>query len=83
MVGVLMVSELMRRAGFDNLAPRYGLKRTGDLPLDQLLANPPQVLLAGRLAPGEPSWGDRVLSHNLFGLELVLQDRSEAPPSEW
>ncbi len=58
-----LVDELMRRAGFDNLAPAYGLRRTGDVPLEQLVANPPQVLLAGQLAPGEPVWADRVLSH--------------------
>jgi iron complex transport system substrate-binding protein len=57
------VDELMRRVGFDNLASRYGLKRTADVPLEALLADPPQVLLAGRLAPGEPVWADRVLSH--------------------
>ncbi len=43
--GTLM-DELMRRVGFVNFAPRYGLKRTGDVPLDALIANPPQVLLA-------------------------------------
>jgi iron complex transport system substrate-binding protein len=58
-----LVDELMRRTGFDNLAPRYGLRRTGDVPLDVLVSNPPQVLLAGRLAPGEPVWADRILSH--------------------
>jgi iron complex transport system substrate-binding protein len=58
-----LVDELMRRTGFDNLAPRYGLKRTGDVPLDALVAHPPQVLLAGRLAPDEPVWADRELSH--------------------
>jgi iron complex transport system substrate-binding protein len=58
-----LVDELMRRAGFDNQAGRYGLKRTGEVPLDALIAHPPQVLLAGTLAPGEPVWADRVLSH--------------------
>jgi iron complex transport system substrate-binding protein len=58
-----LVDELMRRTGFDNLAPQYGLKRTGDVPLDALVAHPPQVLLAGRRAPGEPVWADRILSH--------------------
>jgi iron complex transport system substrate-binding protein len=60
--GTLM-DELMRDAGFDNLAGRYGLRRTGEVPLDALIAHPPQVLLAGRLAPGEPVWADRELSH--------------------
>jgi iron complex transport system substrate-binding protein len=58
-----LVDELMRRAGFENLAAAYGLQRTGDVPLELLVAHPPQVLLAGRLAPGEPVWADRVLSH--------------------
>ena len=58
-----LVDALMRQAGFDNLAATYGLKRTGDVPLEMLVAHPPQVLLAGRLAPGEPVWADRVLSH--------------------
>jgi len=58
-----LVDELLRRVGFDNLAPRYGLRRTGEVPLDALVAHPPQVLLAGRLAPGEPVWADRILSH--------------------
>ena len=58
-----LVNELMRRTGFENLATRYGLKRTGDVPLETLIADPPQVLLAGRLYPGEPAWADRVLTH--------------------
>ena len=58
-----LVDALMRQAGFDNLAAVYGLTRTGDVPLEMLVANPPRVLLAGRLAPGEPVWADRVLSH--------------------
>ena len=58
-----LVDELMRRTGFENLAPRYGLKRTGEVPLESLIADPPQMLLSGRLAPGEPVWADRVLSH--------------------
>jgi iron complex transport system substrate-binding protein len=58
-----LVDALMRQAGFDNLAAVYGLKRTGDVPLEMLVAHPPRVLLAGRLAPGEPVWADRVLSH--------------------
>lgn len=58
-----LVDELMRRAGFDNQALRYGLRRTGPAPLEAVLADPPQVLLAGRTAPGEPRWADRTLSH--------------------
>jgi iron complex transport system substrate-binding protein len=58
-----LVDELMGRVGFDNLAPRYGLKQTGNVPLEALLADPPQVLLAGDMGRDEPVWADRVLSH--------------------
>ena len=58
-----LADELLTRTGFRNAAPRYGLERTLTIPLEAVLADPPQVLLSGRLRPGEPSWGDRVLSH--------------------
>ena len=60
--GTLM-DELMRRAGFDNAVRRYGFTRSADVPLELVVADPPQVLLAGRLAPDEPTWADRVISH--------------------
>jgi iron complex transport system substrate-binding protein len=60
--GTLM-DELMRRAGFENYARRYGLKHSVNVPLERLLGDPPPVLLAGDLSPNEPSWADRVLAH--------------------
>jgi iron complex transport system substrate-binding protein len=76
-----LLDELIRRAGFDNLAGRYGLRRTGEVPLDLLVADPPQVLLAGRLAPGEPVWADRVLSHPVLR-ELAPRVRRESFPEQ-
>jgi iron complex transport system substrate-binding protein len=58
-----LVSEMMQRCGFDNMADRYGLKKWGNIPLESLVANPPQVLLAGELSPGAPTWAERVISH--------------------
>jgi iron complex transport system substrate-binding protein len=58
-----MMDEMMRRTGFVNAAGRYGLKRTGDIPLERLIADPPDVLLAGQGHPGAPTWADRVLRH--------------------
>jgi iron complex transport system substrate-binding protein len=60
--GTLM-DEMMRLAGFENAASRYGLKRTGNVPLELLVADPPDVLLAGEVRPGAPTWADRVLNH--------------------
>lgn len=58
-----LADEMMRKAGFRNIAARYGLTRTGDVPLERVIADPPQVLLAGVPRPGAPSWADRVLGH--------------------
>jgi len=60
--GTLM-DELMRRAGFDNVARRYGLIATGGVPLEAVIASPPQVLLTGDRTRGEPGWADRILTH--------------------
>ncbi len=58
-----LVDEMMRRCGFDNAADRYGLVGWGVIPLERLVADPPQVLLAGALEPGAPTWADRVIAH--------------------
>jgi iron complex transport system substrate-binding protein len=76
-----LVDELMRRTGFDNLALRYGLRRTGEVPLDAIAADPPRVLLAGRLAPGEPVWADRILSHPVLRT-LAPRMRRESFPEQ-
>jgi iron complex transport system substrate-binding protein len=58
-----LVDEMMAHAGFDNVARRYGLRTWGNVPLETLLADPPQVLLVGEPAPGARSWADRVMTH--------------------
>lgn len=58
-----LVDEMMAHAGFDNVARRYGLRTWGNVPLEMLLADPPQVLLVGEPAPGARSWADRVMTH--------------------
>lgn len=58
-----LVDEMMEHAGFDNVARRFGLRTWGNVPLERLLADPPQVLLVGEPAPGARSWADRVMTH--------------------
>lgn len=58
-----LVDEMMARAGFANAASRYGLKMTGNVSLERLIADPPDVLLAGVDDPGQPDWLDRALRH--------------------
>ncbi len=60
--GTLM-DEMMRRAGLENAAGRYGLRRSMSVPLEQVIADPPDVLLAGAPYPGAPSWAERVMEH--------------------
>ena len=60
--GTLM-DEMMRRTGFENVAARYGLNKWGNVPLERLLADPPEVLLCGEVAPGARSWADRIMTH--------------------
>ncbi len=60
--GTLM-DELLGRTGFSNAAIRYGLRRTANVPLELVVADPPQVLLRGVTHPGEPGWGERVMRH--------------------
>lgn len=58
-----LVDEMMERTGFDNVARRYGLKTWGNVPLERLLVDPPEVLLVGEPGPGARSWADRVMTH--------------------
>ena len=60
--GTLM-DEMMTRAGFENVAGRYGLGKWGNVPVERLLADPPQVLLSGAPAQGSRTWADQVMRH--------------------
>jgi iron complex transport system substrate-binding protein len=58
-----LLDELMRYAGFINVADRYGLRGWGNIPLERVLADPPQLLLAGQARADKPTWADRILRH--------------------
>lgn len=58
-----LVDEMMRRAGFVNVAERYGLKKWGNVSLERLLDDPPEVLLAGQATPNAPTFAERILNH--------------------
>lgn len=59
-----LADELMTRAGFHNLSGDLGLKQWDRLPLEGLLMQPPQVLLAGvaNMSAGDGD-ANRMLSH--------------------
>lgn len=54
-----LASELLQRTGYRNMSADYGLKRWDVLPLEHLVARPPQVLLS----VGAEDRSDRMLGH--------------------
>jgi len=58
-----LVGELLTRVGFENAAGRYGLKQWGNVRLERLLADPPDLLISGQRMDGAPIWADRVGKH--------------------
>lgn len=60
--GTLM-DAMMSRMGLANAATRYGLKRSMNLPLELVVADPPEILLSGEAYPGAASWSERVMEH--------------------
>lgn len=58
-----LMDEMLRRTGFRNAAVDYGARRTTDISLDSVVADPPEVLLSGETLPGAPTWGERVMKH--------------------
>lgn len=42
-----LADEMLQKTGFENMAPHYGTRSWQKVELEQILANPPQVLLTG------------------------------------
>ena len=72
-----LIDDMLQRTGFRNMAGAYGLHGFGDIALERVVADPPDVLLAGVPGPGVPSWGDRVLRHPAL---LKLAERMRIAP---
>jgi iron complex transport system substrate-binding protein len=66
--------ELMRIAGFENIAgTRYGIAKWQPLSLEQLIASPPQVLLAEPGAARATTRAEQLMSHRaLAALDRVM-----------
>lgn len=58
-----LLDEMLTRTGFINAAGRYGLVGWGNIPLERVVADPPQVLLADEIRPDVPTWADRMMRH--------------------
>lgn len=55
--------DLLARAGLQNVAARYGVRYWGVVRLEELVANPPRLLLTGESGSSALAGGDRMLAH--------------------
>lgn len=60
--GTLM-DEMMAFAGLDNAATRYGLSRSMNVALEQIVADPPDLILSGGEGGAGASRAERLLEH--------------------
>jgi iron complex transport system substrate-binding protein len=58
-----VTDELMRIVGFDNLAARYGIETHLPLPLELIVAAPPDVLLVGDIPAAAGTQAARIVQH--------------------
>ncbi len=58
--------ELLRHTGFENVSKSYGLKQWDILPLEHLVARPPQLLFSNGGQMESSGHRDRMLSHPVF-----------------
>jgi iron complex transport system substrate-binding protein len=72
-----VTGELMRIAGLDNVAARYGVTNYRPLSLELLLSQPPDVLLVGDTTYGAPTHAERIVQHRAL---RALQFRMSREP---
>lgn len=77
--GTLM-HEMMALAGMENAAGHYGIGKWGNVPLERLIENPPELLLASRSRAGARTWAERMMEHP--ALSRLSQQTITAPFEE-
>ncbi|MDY6946060.1 MAG: ABC transporter substrate-binding protein [Pseudomonadota bacterium] len=74
-----VVGELMELTGLQNIAARYGVTQYRPLPLEVLVADPPDVLLVGETEPGAPMQTERIVRHRALRALESTMSLSEFP----
>jgi iron complex transport system substrate-binding protein len=78
-----LVDEVLREAGFDNLASSVKLGPAGRLPLEMLIANPPEVIVRANAAQDfRTVLGDN-LRHPAFMALQTSRPSVHMPMNEW
>lgn len=72
-----LIDDMLTRTGFANRAAAYGVKDFGEASLEQIVRDPPQVLLAAEPRAGAPGFGERLLRHPAL---LALKGRMRIEP---
>ena len=72
-----VTAELMQIAGLENIAAWYGVTKYRPLPLESLIAKPPDVLLVGDTTHGAPTHAERIVHHRAL---RALQFRMSREP---
>jgi iron complex transport system substrate-binding protein len=71
--------ELMRVAGLENIAARYGVESYRPLPLEVLVSSPPDVLLVGEASAGAPMQAERIIEHRALRALSSRMTRARFP----
>lgn len=58
-----MLNEMMELAGLENVASDYGVGKWGNVSLEHILMNPPELLLSGGASSGARSHAERLMRH--------------------
>lgn len=74
-----LVDDMLERTGFENVAARYGVDRWGSVPLERVIADPPELLLAPASSEAAQTRAERVVSHPALRSVASRMRRGEFP----
>lgn len=74
-----LVDDMLERTGFENVAARYGVERWGSVPLELLVADPPELLLAPGNSATAFTRAQRVVAHPALESIASRMKRADFP----
>lgn len=81
--GGSLIDEVLRRAGFDNLARRLGIDNYPFLPLEALVAGNPDLLIMNNDQEARPALAKAVLRHPVLLENFAASRRVAIPHALW
>lgn len=72
-----LVSEVVKRAGLENIAETLGMAGTARLPLELLVLSDPELLAGGRSRQDKPALADQNFTHPAY--RALARETAEAP----